>query len=80
MNYVLFIWRNGDEGGYDVCRSERYTDQLGTKVGEFDTASELADLLRQDDPEWFADDLQTTTTATEILMRFWVKEEEVVPQ
>ena len=78
MKYVLFIWRNGNEGGYDVCRSERYNDQDRIKVGEFDTASELANLLRQDDPEWFADDLHTTTTATEMLLRLWVKEEEAV--
>lgn len=75
MNYVLFIWR---EGGYDVCRSELYNDELGTKVGEFNTSSELTDLLRQDDPEWFADDLQTSITATEMMFRLWVKEEEAI--
>lgn len=75
MKYILFIWR---EGGYDVCRSECYNDRLGTKIGEFDTTRELADLLCKDDPEWFADDLQTYITATEMIFRLLVKEEAVV--
>ena len=78
MTYIIYIWRNGDEGGYDVCRSELYNEHLGTKIGEFENANELADLLRQDDPEWFSNDLQTYVTATEMLMRLWVKEEAVV--
>ena len=75
MKYVLFI-RN--EGGYDVCRSELYNDQLGTKVGEFNKAGELADLLHQDDPEWFSEDFYANLIATEMIVRLWVKEEEVV--
>ena len=77
MNYILYIWRNDTDGGYKVCRSENFPcgDESVDKIGEFNTVSELANLLHQDDPEWFAGDLQTTTAAMEMMNTLWEREE-----
>ena len=71
--YTLYLWRTADDGGYWVCQSGDfpYGDESVTKIGEFDTISELTDLLHQDDPEWFDGGLQTAASAMEMMNGLW---------
>lgn len=66
--YTLYAWIADDESGVDICFSEEFSPSLGyrpesgwrarpsKKIGEFDTVSELADLLIADAPLYYKDD------------------------
>ena len=67
MKYTLYAWRTDDECGLDICFSSEFSSSTGyypetgwraepsVKIGEFNTVSELADLLIADDPLYYKD-------------------------
>ena len=67
MKYTLYVWTSDDEGGYGICLASEFSPSIGykpesgwrarpsVKVGDFNTVSELADLLFADDPDAFID-------------------------
>lgn len=75
--YTLYLWRTADDGGYEVCASDEEPcgDESVTKIGEFDTISELTDLLHKDDPEWFDGSLHTAATAMEMMNTLWSEDQ-----
>jgi hypothetical protein len=68
--YTLYAWRSDDEGGLNICKCEDFTPSRGynpesgwrarpsEKIGDFDTAEELAALAEisvEEAAEWLAD-------------------------
>ena len=63
--FTLYAWRADDEGGIGICESVNFTPSIGyhpetgcwarpsEKIGEFDTAQELAQLLHECDPDLY---------------------------
>ena len=59
MKYTLYTWSTDDDGGYGICPVSEFTpnkEHNQVKIGDFNTTSELADLLYADDPDWFVDE------------------------
>lgn len=62
--YTLYAWCDDDEGGLSICRAEKFEQkkvytQFGfytkQKIGDFDTAEELAELAEislEEATEW----------------------------
>lgn len=79
MKYTLYEWIADDEGGYGICLASEFTPNRGyhpesgwrakpsVKLGDFNTVSELADLLFANDPDWFADKPGAFIEATNML-------------
>ena len=53
--YTLYWWETDDEGGYGICACGEFIPD-SKRIGNFNTTSELADLLYADDPSWFVDE------------------------
>lgn len=53
--YTLFVWFDENEGGYGVCKRKKFSQRHRyhrERVGDFDTAEELATLIVKDDPDY----------------------------
>ena len=52
--YTFFAWGTDNEGGYGVCKRERFRKTPGCakeKIGDFNTLEELIDLMLKEDPD-----------------------------
>lgn len=59
--FIVYEWRTDDEGGFGVCLINNYSDDIHNplfdrtrdKIGEFNTVDELAELLYNNNPEYY---------------------------
>ena len=85
--YTLYAGCSDDEGGYGICLASEFTPNCGycpesgwrakpsVKIGDFNTVSELADLLYVDDPNWFVDEPGAFMEAVSMMASYDGKEE-----
>lgn len=75
MKYALYAWMSDNEGGYGICEANKFTPRIGydpesgwrarpsVRIGEFDTAEQLAAIMVWDDPGMFANDVEAVQGA-----------------
>ena len=63
--YTAYVWTADDEGGIGICDASKFTPNTGyypasgwrarpsEKIGEFSSVDELAELLFNQDREWY---------------------------
>lgn len=83
--YTAYHWRSDDEGGIGICKYGEWTPSKGyypesgpwarpsVKIGDFNTATELANLLMADNPEWWT--YETAMQEAKELIE-WYKDED----
>ena len=82
MKYTLYAWCADNEGGIAICNFGEFSPnrdyypesgwraQPSTKIGDFSTVSELADLLYKDNNGWYANKSEALKDATEMMERY----------